>query len=87
MTVTARTACIATVHLLIDAKGPSEASDIISTLLTERGIYEFGSGLIDWSYRSHGNHYRHPRPVRIPDAYDRDAADLTALANPKGGAR
>lgn len=73
-------AYLATVHILVNATDGSEAADIISALLTEGGIYEPCSGIIDWSYRYARGRYQHPAPVPIPDAYDRDVFPLHKLA-------
>ena len=82
------TAYLATVHLLIDAQSAEQADDAISALLTERGIYEPGSALMDWSYRARSERFQPPRPVRY-DANLKPA--LLALANlrhsRKGGVR
>ena len=74
---------VATVHLLIDAATEAEACDTVSSLLTEGGLYEDGSHLIDWSYAKAGDQYTGPRPVQIPSGYDRDEADLDAIARGK----
>ena len=73
-------AFLATVHILVAATSDSEAADTISGLLTEGGIYEPGSGIIDWSYRFAGDRYRYPAAVVVPDDYDRDEFPLHELA-------
>lgn len=71
----------ATVHILVNAESSGEAADIISALLTEGGIYEPHSGIIDWSYRFTRGRYQHPTPVIVPDDYDRDEFPLHSLIN------
>lgn len=75
---------VATVHLLLDAKCENEAADIVSALLTENGLYRNESGLTDWSYlKNEHDQYEVAREVEIADDYDRDEADLDAIARPR----
>ncbi len=72
---------VATVHILIDADDPHEAADTISALLTENGIYDDSAHVVDWSYlRNDDSTYRFPKPIKIANGYDRDEADLHAIA-------
>jgi hypothetical protein len=73
-------AFLATVHILVRASSDSEAADVVSAVLTEGGIYEPDSGVIDWSYRFVRDRYRHPAAVVVPDDYDRDEFPLHSLA-------
>lgn len=71
---------IATVHILIIADDAGQAADTVSALLTENGIYAENTGVVDWSYLGNGTLYQHPTPVEIATDYDRDEANLCAIA-------
>jgi len=77
---------VCTVHLLIDAENHASACDTVSALLTEHGLYNEGAGLIDWSYINCDGRFISPREANVPADYDRDEADLDAIAKAAGGA-
>jgi hypothetical protein len=70
---------IAQVLILLDVDSEAEASDAVSGLLTENGIYTDNSGVMDWSYLYKHGSYTGPREVVVPDDYDRDEDDLNSL--------
>jgi hypothetical protein len=79
--MTMRKCHVATVRILVEAPDSALAADAISAALTENGIYEPDSLIIDWSYlKDSKGCYVPPMPVDIVPDYDRDEADLDKIA-------
>lgn len=70
---------IAQVLILLDVDSEGEACDAVSGLLTEGGIYEEDSGVMDWSYIRRPGGYVGPLEVQVPPDYDRDEDCLNEL--------
>ncbi len=71
---------LATVHILLDTEDDDEASDMMTALLTENGMYANNPYVLDWAYTlTRSGKYRYARPIEIPNEdEDVDLADYIA---------
>ena len=75
---------IATVHIMLKAESETEAWDAFSGLLTECGIYNPETGVVDWCYTRPadprgGVSPTAPRAYAVPDEWDRDKDSLAGF--------